>query len=214
MTKGSYSGCSHAVITSRRKPEWGLPVRLLPFFISTLLHSDIMFLLTRYEQINSQIIQFSCLVCLLCNKKRLRVFLSENRLIELFPDLFLKQKFTILPSILAPQGVIKGRKRITLMVVAVSVTFAICWGTNQIDHAMYVASCDIGKVPVVICNIMVLSNSAVNALVYLSFSNTSERIWMQQHVSVAYHLTGFTPLIILYSSLTSPFRHRGESSFV
>ena len=154
------------------------------------------------------------ITCLVCNKKRLRVFLSENRLIELFPDLFLKQKFTILPSILAPQGVIKGRKRITLMVVAVSVTFAICWGTNQIDHAMYVASCDIGKVPVVICNIMVLSNSAVNALVYLSFSNTSERIWMQQHVSVAYHLTGFTPLIILYSSLTSPFRHRGESSFV
>lgn len=109
------------------------------------------------------------MVCLLCNKKRLRVFLSENRLIELFPDLFLKQKFTILPSILAPQGVIKGRKRITLMVVAVSVTFAICWGTNQIDYAMmYVASCDIGKVPVAICNIMVLSNSAVNALVYLS----------------------------------------------
>ena len=126
-----------------------------------------MFLLTRYEQINRQIIQFSCLVSLLCNKKRLRVFLSENRLIELFPDLFLKQKFTILPSILAPQGVIKGRKRITLM--AVSVTFAICWGTNQIDYAMmYVASCDIGKVPVAICNIMVLSNSAVNALVHLS----------------------------------------------
>ena len=95
--------------------------------------------------------------------------LTCNRLIELFPDLFLKQKFTILPSILAPQGVIKGRKRITLMVVAVSVTFAICWGTNQIDYAMmYVASCDIGKVPVAICNIMVLSNSAVNALVYLS----------------------------------------------
>lgn len=169
MTKGNYSGCSHAVITLTRKPEWGLPVRLSPFFISTLLHSDIMFLLTRYEQINRQIIQFSCLVCLLCNKKRLRVFLSENRLIELFPDLFLKQKFTILLSILAPQGVIKGRKRITLMVVAVSVTFAIFWGTNQIDYAMmYVASCDIGKVPVSICNIMVLSNSAVNALVHLS----------------------------------------------
>ncbi|RMX52656.1 hypothetical protein pdam_00004221 [Pocillopora damicornis] len=77
--------------------------------------------------------------------------------------------FTILPSILAPQGVIKGRKRITLMVVAVSVTFAICWGTNQIDYAMmYVASCDIDKVPVAICNIMVLSNFAVNVLVYLS----------------------------------------------
>ena len=79
----------------------------------------------------------------------------------------LTRKFITLLSMLIAQGVLRVRKRVTLMVVTVSVIFAICWGTEQVLYIMvYLASYRIGKVPVAISNTMVLFNSAANPFVY------------------------------------------------
>ena len=59
------------------------------------------------------------------------------------------------------------RKRVTLMVVAVTVIFGICWGTNEVVYAIeFVASYYTGPIPMAIANTMVLVNSAVNPFVY------------------------------------------------
>ncbi|KAL9957216.1 hypothetical protein ACROYT_G038826 [Oculina patagonica] len=59
-------------------------------------------------------------------------------------------------------GVIKVRKRVTLMVVTVTAIFGICWGADASRYAAY----NIAPVPVAITNTMVLFNSAVNPFVY------------------------------------------------
>ena len=70
-------------------------------------------------------------------------------------------------SFLHTQGVIKVRKRVTLMVVAVAAIFGICWGTASVVYVLhYTTSYKIGFVPIVSANIMVLFNSAVNPFVY------------------------------------------------
>ena len=59
------------------------------------------------------------------------------------------------------------RKRVTLMVVAVSVICGICWGTSVVVYVLRdVASYNIGPVPVTIVDTMTLFNSAVNPFVY------------------------------------------------
>ena len=65
------------------------------------------------------------------------------------------------------QGVLRVRKRVTLMVIMVSVIFGICWGTSSIIYSlMYVASYNFGGIVVTIADMMVLFNSAVNPFVY------------------------------------------------
>ena len=77
------------------------------------------------------------------------------------------RKFNTLLSILITQGVIRVRKRVTLMAITVSAIFGICWGTNSVVYIMvYFASYSIGEVPVAISDMMVLFNSAVNLFVY------------------------------------------------
>ena len=65
------------------------------------------------------------------------------------------------------QGVLRVRKRVTMMVITVSVIFGICWGTNSIIYFLiYVASYKFGAIGVTIADMMVLFNSAVNPFVY------------------------------------------------
>ncbi|XP_078345970.1 QRFP-like peptide receptor [Oculina patagonica] len=65
------------------------------------------------------------------------------------------------------KGVMRVRKRVTLMVVAVSVIFGICWGTSSVVYTLRsFAPHDVGPVPIAITNTMVLFNSAVNPFVY------------------------------------------------
>ncbi|KAL9957381.1 hypothetical protein ACROYT_G039012 [Oculina patagonica] len=69
------------------------------------------------------------------------------------------------------QGVLKVRKRVTLMVVAVSVIFVICWGTDVVVYVIKdIISYNIGPVPVAIANTMSVLNSAVNPFVYALFN--------------------------------------------
>ncbi len=61
----------------------------------------------------------------------------------------------------------KVRKRVTLMVIAVTAIFGICWGTSSVVYVlMFAASYNIGAVPIAISNTMVVFNSAVNPFVY------------------------------------------------
>lgn len=65
------------------------------------------------------------------------------------------------------QGVLKVRKRVTLMVVVVTVIFAICWGIDSVMHLIAdVISYDIGPLAIPIAHTMVMFNSAVNPFAY------------------------------------------------
>ncbi|XP_078346944.1 pyroglutamylated RF-amide peptide receptor-like [Oculina patagonica] len=64
-------------------------------------------------------------------------------------------------------GVLKLRKRVTLMIVAVSIIFGICWGVDQVVYTLKLtANFNVGPIPTAIANTMVLFNSAVNPFVY------------------------------------------------
>ena len=70
---------------------------------------------------------------------------------------------------LYPQGVMKVRKRVTLMVITVSSIFGISWGTSSVSYVLkHFASQNIGNVA--ITNTMALFNSAVNPFVYALFN--------------------------------------------
>lgn len=61
----------------------------------------------------------------------------------------------------------KVRKRVTLMVVAVTAIFGVSWGTGQLVYVLlYFISNDIGAVLLAISDVMILFNSAVNPFVY------------------------------------------------
>ncbi|KAL9957203.1 hypothetical protein ACROYT_G038812 [Oculina patagonica] len=65
------------------------------------------------------------------------------------------------------QGVMRVRKRVTLMVVAVTAIFGICWGINEVVYAIqFIALYDTGPIPMAIANTLVLFNSAINPFVY------------------------------------------------
>ena len=69
------------------------------------------------------------------------------------------------PMHLYTQGVMKVRKRVTLMVVIVSVIFGISWGTSSVVYVIkHFTSYNIGNVA--ITNTMAMFNSAVNPFVY------------------------------------------------
>lgn len=59
------------------------------------------------------------------------------------------------------------RKRVTLIVITISVIFGICWGTEAVVYLLrHFSSLNTGSVPIAITNKMVLFNSAVNPFVY------------------------------------------------
>ena len=65
------------------------------------------------------------------------------------------------------QGVIRVRKRITMMVITVSVIFAISWGAESVEYVLRTTTTlKITFVHIAIVDILVLFNSAVNPLVY------------------------------------------------
>ena len=69
------------------------------------------------------------------------------------------------------QGVMKVRRRVTLMVVVVTVIFGICWGVNQVVHIFkFFSSYTVGALPTVVANTMVLVNSAINPFVFALFN--------------------------------------------
>ena len=59
------------------------------------------------------------------------------------------------------------RKRVTLMVITVSVIFVMCWGTNQVIYGLlYHTTYYISPVSMAVAYTMVMFNSAVNPFVY------------------------------------------------
>ena len=70
---------------------------------------------------------------------------------------------------LYPQGVMKVRKRVTLMVITVSSIFGISWGASSVSYVLkHFTTQNIGNVA--ITNTMALFNSAVNPFVYALFN--------------------------------------------
>lgn len=66
---------------------------------------------------------------------------------------------------------LRVRKRVTLMVVAVTVIFAICWGAIQVLYTLkYFTSYQLS--PVVTANVMALFNSAANPFMYALLNHT------------------------------------------
>ena len=61
----------------------------------------------------------------------------------------------------------KVRKRVTLMVVAITIIFGICWGIGQLMYVLlYFIPQNIGAILLAIADVMILFNSAVNPFVY------------------------------------------------
>ncbi|KAK2549064.1 Somatostatin receptor type 4 [Acropora cervicornis] len=70
-------------------------------------------------------------------------------------------------SLLLMQGVLKVRKRVTLMVLIVSAMFEICWITDTILHAIVV---DFRSAEISIVHAVIMLNSAINPFVYALLS--------------------------------------------
>lgn len=76
-------------------------------------------------------------------------------------------KFTTFSPIL-PQGVLRVRKRVTLMVITVSVIFGVCWLADTISFILtsfssHYASSDMSYIAT---STLILFNSAINPIVY------------------------------------------------
>ena len=94
---------------------------------------------------------------------------SQKRIPESFHLVFhFKVSKTIFSFlVLDSQGVMKVRKRVTLMVISVSVIFTICWGAESVEYVLrFLTTLNITFVHITIVDTMVLLNSAVNPFVY------------------------------------------------
>ena len=98
----------------------------------------------------------------------LHMVLLKKHLLKLSPTLFTQNLLSKREVIsFNSQAVTRVRKRITSMILTVSVIFGICWGMDQVVYSLkFTASYNIGPVPIAIANTMVLFNAAVNPFVY------------------------------------------------
>lgn len=66
------------------------------------------------------------------------------------------------------QGVMKVRKRVTLMAVTVSAIFAVCWLTDSISYilSIYTSAHSFSDVTYMATSIMIMFNAAINPIVY------------------------------------------------
>ena len=65
------------------------------------------------------------------------------------------------------QGVLKVRKRVTLMAIAVSIIFAFSWGAESVEYVLRtLTTLNISFEHIAAVDMMVLFNSAVNPFVY------------------------------------------------
>ena len=76
-------------------------------------------------------------------------------------------KFTTLSPIL-PQGVLRVRKRVTLMVITVSVIFGVCWLADAISWILTTFSSHYtsSDMTYIATGTLILFNSAINPIVY------------------------------------------------
>ena len=81
-----------------------------------------------------------------------------------------------LMSLLYTQGVMKIRKRVTLMVITVSVIFGVCWLTDSISYCLgyYTPTHTLEDVTYA-TTIMIMLNSAINPIVYALGESTIQR---------------------------------------
>ena len=116
------------------------------------------------------------------------------------------------------QGVMRVRKRVTLMVVTVTAIFGICWGAESVFYTFrsfvsYAAS----PVVLAIIRTMVLFNSAVNPFVYAllnqQFSEKMKRmIFCTGSSAPMVHPTPDPWDIELANNTTHPIHTAGQSS--
>ena len=87
------------------------------------------------------------------------------------------------------QGVIKVRKRVTLMVVTVTVMFGVCWVSDIIAHSVdYYTSLSTSKETYSVVHTLMLINTAVNPFVYALINKIfrekiKEMIWCSCTIS-------------------------------
>ena len=87
------------------------------------------------------------------------------------------------------QGVIRVRKRVTLMVVTVTVMFGVCWVSDIIAHSVdYYTSLSTSKETYSVVHTLMLINTAVNPFVYALINRIfrekiKEMIWCNCAIS-------------------------------
>ena len=92
---------------------------------------------------------------------------SKPRLPPLHVSLFLTLKGANLIAFLCIQGVLKMRKRVTLMVITISVIFAVSWSTHSILHILDdVSAYALNPFAIPISHVTLMFNSAVNPFAY------------------------------------------------
>ena len=107
--------------------------------------------------------------------------LADNLLIDSFVITLTVSSYT--------QGVIRVRKRVTLMAVTVTVMFGVCWVSGIIVHSLhYFTSLSTSKETYFVIHTLLLLNTAVNPFVYALVNRTfrekvKEMIWCSCTIS-------------------------------
>lgn len=73
---------------------------------------------------------------------------------------------------LRQQGVVRIRKRVTLIAITVSVIFGVCWLAQSISYVLmfHIHTHVFGNVKYVVCTTMIMVNSAINPFIYALLS--------------------------------------------
>ncbi|XP_078346934.1 pyroglutamylated RF-amide peptide receptor-like [Oculina patagonica] len=116
------------------------------------------------------------------------------------------------------RGVMRVRKRVTLMVLAVTAIFGICWGAESVEYVLrQFPSLNISPVVIAIVDTMVLFNAAVNPFLY-ALLNQQIREKMKEMIccidSLAHRVQPMpqTQDIELADNTTHPTQAAGPSS--
>ena len=95
------------------------------------------------------------------------------------------------------QGVLRVRKRVTLMGVTVTTIFGICWAPDIIAHNLdYYTSVRISELAYAVIHMVVLFSSAVNPFVY-ALVNKNFRERLKGTICSSFtSSTGSTPVLV------------------